>query len=61
MPKHTVSVDSFDEFFSVAKSQNDVDKQNDIPTSSGVAALIRAQPIIHTRQTPSETKRKFLF
>jgi hypothetical protein len=61
MPKHTVSIDSFDEFFSVAKSQNDVDKQNDIPTSSGVAALIRNQPLIHTRQTPSETKRKFLF
>jgi hypothetical protein len=56
------SVDSFDEFFGAPKTDNDENdkkpKQHDIPTSSGISALIKAQPVVHHRQTPSETKCK---
>ncbi|CAF3737871.1 unnamed protein product [Rotaria sordida] len=51
------SVDSFGEFFSETKTDNNDKKQNkdDIPPSSAVANLIRTQPIIHHPRTASDT------
>ncbi len=63
MTEQRGSADSFDKFFGASKTDNNDDeklKQNDISPSSAVAALIKAQPVIHHHQTPSETKRKLL-
>ncbi|CAF1427377.1 unnamed protein product [Adineta steineri] len=60
MPKRSGSGGSSDEFEPELNFNKDGDnkksKQNNLPTSSGISGLIRNQPLIHTRQTPSETK-----
>ncbi|UJR09757.1 hypothetical protein I4U23_013984 [Adineta vaga] len=60
MPKRNGSPDSIDEFFSGSNTNNDGDnkksKQNNLPPSTGIAALVRSQPISQSRQIPSETK-----
>jgi hypothetical protein len=63
MSEREKSVESFDEFFGSKTDNNDdkEQKQNDLPTSSTVAALIKVQPVVHRRQTPSETKCKRSF
>ena len=44
------SVNSIDDFFGESK-----DSPKDLPTqSSAIAALIRSQPVLHHRQTPSD-------
>lgn len=67
MPERSGSADSFDEFFGASKTDNNSDenikpKQNDISPTSAIAALIKSQPVLHHRQTPSEKNCKiFLF
>lgn len=65
MPEGNESADSFAEFFSASKPENDHDekqsKPNDTPTKSTIPALIKSQPVLH-RRTPLETKGKnFIF
>ncbi len=65
MPERNGSADSFDEFFGESKIENVTDdeksKQNDPPTKSTIEALIKSQPVMHQRRTPSQTKGRILF
>lgn len=50
MPGRSGSPDSFDEFFDETKTDQENTK------SSTIASLIRNQPVLHHRRTPSVTK-----
>ena len=62
MPERTGSADSFDEFFSASKANNE-EKTNPqeefISPSAGIAALIKSQPVVHHRSNNSEAKREY--
>lgn len=64
MPERNESADSFSEFFAASKPENVNDenkvKENDTPTKSAIAALIKSQPVLH-RRTPLSNKSKILF
>jgi hypothetical protein len=72
MPERRDSVDSFDDFFGVAKTDDDRKKSPIRPKQNDttIAAIVKTQPIITRPRTPStpeeripsprETKRKHI-
>lgn len=60
MPERRDSVDSFDDFFGVAKTDNDRKKSPIKPKESEptIAALVKTQPVVKRPQTPSTPEER---
>jgi hypothetical protein len=60
MPEHRDSVDSFDDFFGVPKTDDDRKKSPVKPKEkdTSIAAIVKSQPIVKRPQTPPTPEEK---
>lgn len=58
MTERVKSADSFDAFFGSPKTGDEEVKNEISTTSPAIVALIKSQPVLHHRQTPSDEDGK---